>query len=479
MQKIKIKNRLSKPGFTLRFPKDIEEIFYEHYFKISLRATRLALVLAAILYSLFGFLDILVAPSSKYQIWFIRYAVVIPFILTVFATTYFPVFKKIMQAALSATSLVMGLGIIGIMFISIDIETKFYSYAGLILIIIWSYTFVRLRFIYASAVSWVIVIIYELTAVFYHQMFSDPETFKIFMNNNFFYISANFLGMFVGYQIEFYMRRDFLNKKRLDEQHEELAEERDELRRKNEKMLEDLFMAKTIQRFLIPDTSGYDFIHYLYKPMEPIGGDFFDLIKFRDPEKIGIFISDVAGHGVPSALITSMLKSAILESGKYKSDPARLLYHLNNILSNLMDEYYVTALYGIYNFKELTFTYANAGHELPVVISKGTVSNLDQSGGIPLGIYNNYILKNKGISYNGITMQLSPSDKIVLFTDGLIDTKNKRKKERFSAVHKQKFLECSQYSSREFIDKIYRQLILYKGGDTFDDDICLICVDVW
>ncbi len=120
---------------------------------------------------------------------------------------------------------------------------------------------------------------------------------------------------------------------------EELRAAFEELEAVNERLveaqnliLEELELARRIQHHLIPRVPPGNLnsaAHYL--PMEQVGGDFFDYIHFRDSDNIGIFMSDVSGHGVPAALITSMLKSFILQAGVRRENPAAMLEYVNDI----------------------------------------------------------------------------------------------------------------------------------------------------
>ena len=121
--------------------------------------------------------------------------------------------------------------------------------------------------------------------------------------------------------------------RKVDERTEELLAAFEEMEAMNEQLVEnqkvmmgELELARKIQRQLIPQVvpDGRSISsHYL--PMEMVGGDFFDYILFRDKNRLGIFLSDVSGHGVPAALITSMMKSFILQAGTRKDNPAEFL----------------------------------------------------------------------------------------------------------------------------------------------------------
>ena len=177
----------------------------------------------------------------------------------------------------------------------------------------------------------------------------------------------------------------------------ELERERNNLKEKNESMERDLQMAKLIHGQLMPSKTPGDFIHSFYKPMDMVGGDFYDFIHFRDPDKLGIFISDVSGHGLAAAFITSMVKTIILQSGEKKLNPADLLSFINEILYNQVGGNFVTAFYGIYDKKTRMLTFANAGHNPPYVISPDDkVEYLNGHKTVPLAIMDNDSLKKRG-----------------------------------------------------------------------------------
>jgi diguanylate cyclase (GGDEF)-like protein len=207
---------------SLRFPAELERKFSADYFQRILPIVRIALVLAFLLYSCFGILDAVISPETKYFTWLIRYAIVCPLIFIVFVLSFYRIFEKILQLSISVVSLVAGFGIIFMIVTARSVEGSLYYYAGLILIIMWSYTFVRLRFIHATIVCGIIIVGYELSVIFFWDIFSTRSLMIAFINNNFFMISSNILGMFVCYDLEISMRRDFLQRYLISE-HEKRA----------------------------------------------------------------------------------------------------------------------------------------------------------------------------------------------------------------------------------------------------------------
>ncbi|MCX7820333.1 MAG: serine/threonine-protein phosphatase [Brevinematales bacterium] len=246
----------------------------------------------------------------------------------------------------------------------------------------------------------------------------------------------------------------------------------------------ELELAKKIQTFLIPSVPPLFEIEAFYKPMEQVCGDFYDFIEIDD-DKIGIFISDVSGHGVPAALITSMIKSAINQMTSELTNPAKFLKKLNDFLYVQLQGHFVTAFYGIYNKNTRQFIYANAGHTLPYKISKEEISKLSsENRGIPLGIMKTDEATKIDKGYVNSTIKLQKKDKLFFFTDGLSESTPFEKFEKddpiyFGEVHLDIILDSvKNFSPSDIIKIVYDKLIEFRGGDFFDDDICMICLEV-
>jgi len=208
----------------LHFPVELEKKFNDDYFIRILPVVRIALVLAFILYAVFGILDVFVSPETNHFTWMIRYVIVCPVILAVLIISYFKIFKKKMEILLSIVSISAGFGIIAMIVTARSIEGNLYYYAGLTLIIMWSYTFVRLKFINATVVSLIIIFAYEISIIYFGGILSSRPLIIAFVSNNFFFISSNIIGMFVCYNMEIYTRRDFLQRLLILE-HEKIIEE--------------------------------------------------------------------------------------------------------------------------------------------------------------------------------------------------------------------------------------------------------------
>jgi signal transduction histidine kinase/ActR/RegA family two-component response regulator len=195
---------------TLSFPEKLERTFQDYYFLSSLRQVRIASLLGVLFYALFGILDAWLVPGVKLNLWFIRFAVVCPVVFLVFILSFSKFFKKFMQLAISCAVLTAGLGIIQMTLIAPYPASHTY-YAGLILVFFYGYTFYKLRFVWATVTGWIIVIAYEVAAIWI-----DPTDIPILINNNFFFLTGNVFGMFACYSIEFYLRKNFLQSRLLN-----------------------------------------------------------------------------------------------------------------------------------------------------------------------------------------------------------------------------------------------------------------------
>ena len=295
----------------LRFSADLEKLFLDDYREKSLPMIRISFVLGIALYAIFGVLDAFIAPQTRNVTWLIRFAIVCPLMAISLGLSWLPIFKRFSEIDTMIVALSAGFGIIAIIALSRDTDAAKYYYAGLILVLIYVYTFTKMRFALATITSLLIILGYEAVGVGPLRMLGAHESFIVFLNNNFFFIAANIMGMIVCYYVERYARKDYLRRLLVVEKQELLQAERNQLFDRNRLMKRELEMARRIQQALIPQETPNKNIFSLYRPMEEVGGDYFDFFRIGDEGKIGVFLSDVSGHGVPAAFITSMIKSSI------------------------------------------------------------------------------------------------------------------------------------------------------------------------
>ena len=223
---------------TLDFPEEEESLFRERYFLDSLFQFRVAFVLVIFLYGVFGYLDALLIPEYTRIFYIIRYAIVIPVLIIVLLLSYTKYFKHIWQELLLFSFI---LGGAGISIMTALVPDNYAYYAGLMLIFSAGYFFIKLRFFPASVAGWTILILYNIGSIFYVKM---PALLLI--TNNFFYISANIIGMLAAYNIEYYSRRTFFLNIKLDEERLLVKGINDNLEKLVNERTNELFLAKEI-----------------------------------------------------------------------------------------------------------------------------------------------------------------------------------------------------------------------------------------
>jgi len=153
----------------------------------------------------------------------------------------------------------------------------------------------------------------------------------------------------------------------------------------------ELETARQIQLSILPESvpriAGLD-IAARYVPMAAVAGDFYDFIVL-DNKRVGILVADVSGHGMPAALIASMLKIALAAQAEHAFDPAKVLHGLNQTLCGKFQHHFITAAYAFVDMEKRTLTYAGAGHPPLLLWGGASVGVRDISeNGLFLGRFN-------------------------------------------------------------------------------------------
>jgi serine phosphatase RsbU (regulator of sigma subunit) len=223
---------------------------------------------------------------------------------------------------------------------------------------------------------------------------------------------------------------------------------------------------------VIPKIEGLD-IAARYIPMTSVAGDFYDFILV-DEKHIGILVADVSGHGMPAALIASMLKIALSSQVAHAADPAQVLSGLNQALCGKFQHHFVTAAYLFVDMQNRTLTYAGAGHP-PLLLWGGskTVRSVEENG-LFLG-------KFSFATYSSVELPLTTGDRILLYTDGIPETTNPAGVEFGTDGFKQ-FLETEQSTSADnFADQLLGELSRWSArglATDLDDDVTIAAIYV-
>ncbi len=177
----------------------------------------------------------------------------------------------------------------------------------------------------------------------------------------------------------------------------------------------ELDIARRIQLSILPPPfpeRGSFSVAARYLPMTTVAGDFYDFLATGDTET-GLLIADVSGHGVPAALIASMVKLAAASERRHLADPALLLTEMNRSLCGNTQSQYVTAAYVYLNGATRELRYAAAAHPPMLLLRDGEISAIE-SNGLMLAAFD-------FASYSTLTHSLEPGDRIMLYTDGLME----------------------------------------------------------
>lgn len=186
-------------------------------------------------------------------------------------------------------------------------------------------------------------------------------------------------------------------------------------------MEKDLIFAKKIQRQILPRKNVFKNIKidFKYHPSKHLSGDLFDIFEIDD-DNIGIYIVDVAGHGIAASMLTVFIRQTMYNVACDCMSPSVTLRRLKQKYQDLElePERYFTMFYGVYNMKERELKYANAGHNsIPFMFNKDSITMLVNYGLPILGF-------DAPDNYQDKSIRLVPGDSILMYTDGLIEATN-------------------------------------------------------
>jgi phosphoserine phosphatase RsbU/P len=251
---------------------------------------------------------------------------------------------------------------------------------------------------------------------------------------------------------------------------------REQLAQQLRDIQKELETARQIQLSILPSTvpkiASLD-IAARYVPMTSVAGDFYDFIVV-DEEHLGVLVADVSGHGMPAALIASMIKIAFSSQVSHAADPARVLLGLNEVLCGKFEHHFVTAAYVFIDIQNRTLKYAGAGHPPLLLWGPEGVRSIEENG-LFLG-------KFSFATYTSTELPLMPGDRILLYTDGIPETTNPAGVEFGTDGFKQ-FLENenSTTSATQFADRLLEELSRWSArgsNDDLDDDMTIVAIHV-
>jgi serine phosphatase RsbU (regulator of sigma subunit) len=235
----------------------------------------------------------------------------------------------------------------------------------------------------------------------------------------------------------------------------------------------ELAAAREIQRGILPSRNPeIDGLRFAvrYEPMTAVAGDFYDFLP-KDSCRVGVLVADVSGHGVPAALIASMVKVAFGAQAARVTDPGQLLAGLNQALHGRLDRQFVTAGYLYVDQEQKRIWYAGAAHPPLVVWRRAShTSEVVIENGLMLGPFPHS-------DYDHVSTGIEPGDRVLMVTDGVLEAAAPDG-EQFGLERLKLFLEeNAELSSDGFADALLERLGEWSGTGQ-DDDITLLVIDV-
>src|SRR5271155_104647 len=239
----------------------------------------------------------------------------------------------------------------------------------------------------------------------------------------------------------------------------------------------ELQIARQIQASTLPQSvpklAGQE-IAARYTPMSAVAGDFYDFLGV-DEKHVGILVADVTGHGVPAALIASMLKVAFAGQAEHANDAAHVLTGLNRALCGKFEEHFVTAAYLFVDIERGVMRYSAAGHPPMLRWSRSgsEVAEIEENG-LMLGMF-------REAEYTSVEIPIHAGDRCLLYTDGAFEAKNAAQEE-YGKERVKKFLAAhGDISASLFADALFEDIGKFSGissGRAQEDDVTLIVLDI-
>jgi sigma-B regulation protein RsbU (phosphoserine phosphatase) len=232
--------------------------------------------------------------------------------------------------------------------------------------------------------------------------------------------------------------------------------------------------ARRIQQQLLPkkmpSIPGYEITH-VWRPAHTVGGDYMDVFKLSE-ETLALCIADVAGKGMPAALLMSNLQAVVKACASEIEPPQALCEKVNRVLcSNMSANKFITFFYGLLDVQRKRLVYVNAGHNAPILVhDDGSVVRLTE-GGTVLGVMPEW-------RYAQEEIPLKTGDRMALFTDGIPESRNPDDEEFGEARVIELLVANRHLDAAALQEKIMSAVAAFSDGQGEDDEtVIVISVD--
>lgn len=251
-------------------------------------------------------------------------------------------------------------------------------------------------------------------------------------------------------------------------------------RRQEREIEEALTIQKRLLPTAVPQIAGYQ-ISAAWQPARTVGGDYYDVLDFG-AGSVGICIADVAGKGLPAAMLMANLQAAVRGLASRATAPEQLCEKLNSVIhGNIVSDRFITLFYARLEGPEGKLHYANAGHNLPIVLHRdGSWDRLAHGGGV-LGAFDSQ-------AFAAGVEDLAPGDRLVFFTDGVTEaarttstngeSPNAQDQEEFGEARLLELVADHRQASAEELQRLILETAGEFCGGHWNDDATLIVVAV-
>ncbi|MBU1098198.1 MAG: PP2C family protein-serine/threonine phosphatase [Bacteroidetes bacterium] len=235
-----------------------------------------------------------------------------------------------------------------------------------------------------------------------------------------------------------------------------------------ENIKKELSVASDIQKKIIPEKlpeiDGYD-LAGINIPSKEVGGDYYDCIELNDG-RYALIMADVAGKGVPAALLVSTLNASLKSYLDLQIPLDKLAQKINSIIYNASpSNKFITFFIAVLNPKNGELDIINAGHNPALLLRNNGVLQKINAGGVALGMF------NMGLPFVGEKITLNSADRLLLFTDGIPEAMNENEEE-YSDERLEEFIEKYQFpKSSELIDALVHDVKSHTRECPQSDDI--------
>ena len=244
------------------------------------------------------------------------------------------------------------------------------------------------------------------------------------------------------------------------------------LSERNNQIEAELDMARLLQQKLLPEhlprIPGLN-VEARYIPMDKVGGDFFDYLETDG--RLGVFLADVSGHGIPGAFFSAVAKMTLHYSRHLSHDPPELLRAINeSVLQYSVHGMFLTALYMEIDPASRNARFSMAGQCRPLLLRPGADEPEElYTAGIPIGVKSDIPLEED-------TIQMEAGSRLILYTDGLTELNNDL--ELFGEEGLRNFMKQHRsLPSGEFADLLLTHVRNLSESDTFSDDLTVLVLD--